>query len=209
MKHSCVYADGKVVVPSFFSVLTVERKSNESTPWQDGRQETHGWVRGPVRTFPHTVLGEQFWGPALLLQPVTCLPPASKHWLMRPQNLLPLQAEAHVGGGGGVGRLLNHANLSAVFPEPPARHPFCLALDPPPILNACIGIFPGPCLLQLCHIFSLGVFSKQQNLLLTWLHISSALLSPGLQALLSLGPHLSYPAWPWLLQRLCPSFIAA
>lgn len=216
-KHSRVYADGKFVVPSFFSALTMERKSNESTPCQDGGQET-SWLRRweglSEPSLRHCWVGNSEVWPSLL-QPVTWLPPVSKHWLVRPQNLRLPQAEAH-------GRLLNHADLSAAFPEPPVKHPFCLALDPPPILNACTCIFPGPwLLLRPCQISSqreVPVCSKDLFLRCVLkaevpvAHLASNFQrspEPGLQALLSLGPHLSYPAWPWLLRRLFPSLIAA
>ena len=101
-KHTCVYADGKVVVQPFFfffwfSALIMERENNEPTPWQDGREES-SLVRmreGLLKpSFRQCGMGSGETQSALP-HSVNWLPSVSLHWLKRPRNLLWLQAEAH------------------------------------------------------------------------------------------------------------------
>ena len=82
--------------PICLSALTMERKNNESTPWQDGREESSSVRMGEGPSEPSL---RQCWVGSSeilpsLLQSVNWPPPVSWHWLMRPQNLLLSQAEA-------------------------------------------------------------------------------------------------------------------
>lgn len=174
-KHTCVYADRKVVVQPFcfsfwFSALTMERENNEPTLWQDGREES-SLVR-MREGFLQTVLD------GLLGDPVCPSPLCS----LTPTCVLPLAEEAlefALTPGRSSWEPSYHANLSYSFPEPPARCPSCLVLGPLPIVSACDCIFPSSWLwVELRQAFCLKMLLEY--LLLTWLQTSIALLSPGL-----------------------------